>query len=184
MDTRSRAPPTATRSVLGYHPLAPPPGPAPARCLFSRMRKGSAGSSRGVVRFVDELVAMLKRAGATGPTTVRADSGFWSWKLIQPTRRPQHQVVDHRRSTARYLQPQSGQIGDDEWRRYRLHDRRPVPRSPKPPMSRAAARTKRRQRTVRLVVRRTRLTETVPTATVARLAPPRLHHQHAPISTP
>ena len=46
------------------------------------MRKGSAGSSRGVVRFVDELVARLKRAGATGAKTVRADSGFWSWKLI------------------------------------------------------------------------------------------------------
>ena len=50
--------------------------------LFARMRKGSAGSSRGVVRFVDELVARLKRAGATGAKTVRADSGFWSWKLI------------------------------------------------------------------------------------------------------
>ena len=46
------------------------------------MRKGSAGSSRGVVRFVDELVANLRRAGTAGPTTVRADSGFWSRKLI------------------------------------------------------------------------------------------------------
>ena len=46
------------------------------------MRKGSAGSSRGVVRFVDELVANLRRAGAAGPTTVRADTGFWSRKLI------------------------------------------------------------------------------------------------------
>ena len=46
------------------------------------MRKGSAGSSRGVVRFADELVASLRRAGAAGPTTVRGDSGFWSWKLI------------------------------------------------------------------------------------------------------
>ena len=46
------------------------------------MRKGSAGSSRGVVRFVDELVASLRRAGAGGPITVRADSGFWSPKLI------------------------------------------------------------------------------------------------------
>ena len=35
-----------------------------------------------MVRFVDELVANLRRAGATGPTTVRADSGFWSHKLI------------------------------------------------------------------------------------------------------
>ncbi len=46
------------------------------------MRKGSAGSGRGIVRFINELVAVVARAGATGPLTVRADSGFWSWKLI------------------------------------------------------------------------------------------------------
>jgi hypothetical protein len=45
------------------------------------MRRGSANTARGVVRFVDELVANVKRAGAAGPMTVRADSGFWSWKL-------------------------------------------------------------------------------------------------------
>ena len=50
--------------------------PTPARC---RMRKGSAGSSRSAS---PELVASLRRAGAAGPTTVRGDSGFWSWKLI------------------------------------------------------------------------------------------------------
>jgi hypothetical protein len=47
------------------------------------MRKGSAGSSRGIIRFVDELFAAVRRAGATGPITIRADSGFWSWKLIE-----------------------------------------------------------------------------------------------------
>ena len=36
----------------------------------------------GVVRFVDELVANLRRAGAARGATVRADSGFWSHKLI------------------------------------------------------------------------------------------------------
>ncbi|MEZ5310401.1 MAG: transposase [Microthrixaceae bacterium] len=50
--------------------------------LFARMRKGSANTARGVVRFVDELAANLKGAGSTGAVTVRADSGFWSWKLI------------------------------------------------------------------------------------------------------
>ena len=66
---------------LGYHPLLATLA-GTGEILFARMRKGSAGSSRGVVRFVDELVARLKRAGATGAKTVRADSGFWSWKLI------------------------------------------------------------------------------------------------------
>ncbi len=68
-------------SVLGYHPLLAARADT-REVLGARMRKGSAGSSRGVVRFVDELVANLRRAGAAGPTTVRGDSGFWSWKLI------------------------------------------------------------------------------------------------------
>jgi hypothetical protein len=71
---------------LGYHPLIAARSDT-AEIVFSRMRKGSAGSSRGVVRFVDELVAIVRRAGATGPVTVRADSGFWSWKLIDTLNR-------------------------------------------------------------------------------------------------
>ena len=68
--------------VLGHHPLLATRA-GTGEVLFARMRKGSAGSSRGIVRFVDELVANLARAGATGPKAVRADSGFWSWKLIR-----------------------------------------------------------------------------------------------------
>lgn len=66
---------------LGYHPLLATRADT-GEVLFSRIRKGSAGSGRGIVRFIDELVAVVTRAGATGPMTVRADSGFWSWKLI------------------------------------------------------------------------------------------------------
>lgn len=66
---------------LGYHPLLATRATT-GEILFSRMRKGSAGSGRGIVRFIDELVAVVARAGVTGPMTVRADSGFWSWKLI------------------------------------------------------------------------------------------------------
>lgn len=67
--------------VLGYHPLLATRA-GTGEVLFSRMRRGSANTARGVIRFVDELVANLKRAGATGAMTVRADSGFWSWKLV------------------------------------------------------------------------------------------------------
>jgi hypothetical protein len=35
-----------------------------------------------VTRFIDELAARLGRAGATGQLSVRADSGFWSAKLL------------------------------------------------------------------------------------------------------
>jgi hypothetical protein len=66
---------------LGYHPLLATRA-GTGEVLFARMRKGSANTARGVVRFVDELLANLHRAGATGPITARADSGFWSWKLV------------------------------------------------------------------------------------------------------
>ena len=51
--------------VLGYHPLLAARADT-REVLAARMRKGSAGSARGVVRFVDEVVANLRRAGATG----------------------------------------------------------------------------------------------------------------------
>jgi hypothetical protein len=66
---------------LGYHPLLATIA-GTGEIVMSRLRKGSAASSRGVVRLVDELVAVLGRGGATGHLTVRADSGFWSWKLV------------------------------------------------------------------------------------------------------
>jgi len=66
---------------LGYHPLLATRA-GTGEILFSRMRQGSAGSGRGVIRFIDELLAIIARTGATGPTTVRADSGFWSPKLV------------------------------------------------------------------------------------------------------
>ena len=141
---------------LGYHPLLATRA-GTGEILFSRMRKGSAGSSRGVVRFVDELVAMLKRAGASGSTTVRADSGFWSWKLIK--RLDAHNI---KWSITVALQPAIRTaieaIGDDEWRDidYTIGGQAQVTETT---YVTGGGRTKRRQRTVRLVVRRTRLTE-------------------------
>ena len=65
--------------VLGYHPvLATRAGTG--EVLHARLRKGS--SQRGHRRFVEELIARVRRGGASGPLTLRADSGFWSYKLI------------------------------------------------------------------------------------------------------
>jgi hypothetical protein len=50
--------------------------------LHVRLRKGSAGSPRGVLRFVDELIPRVKRAGASGPALLRADNSFWNKKLM------------------------------------------------------------------------------------------------------
>jgi hypothetical protein len=51
------------------------------------MRKGSANTARGGERFVNETAGRICRAGAPGPTTVRADSGFWSAKVLAACRR-------------------------------------------------------------------------------------------------
>ncbi len=53
---------------LGYHPLLATRA-GTGEILFSRMRKGSAGSSRGIIRFVNELIANIRRADVTGPVT-------------------------------------------------------------------------------------------------------------------
>jgi hypothetical protein len=65
----------------GYHPLLASRADT-GEVLHIRLRKGQAGSSRGVVRFADELIARVARAGATGEKLLRADSAFWNKKLI------------------------------------------------------------------------------------------------------
>ena len=64
---------------LGYHPLVATRA-ATGEVLHARLRKGS--SQRGHKRFIQELVARVRRAGAAGPLVVRADSGFFSYALI------------------------------------------------------------------------------------------------------
>jgi len=70
---------------LGYHPLLATHATS-GEVLHARLRKGSANTGRGILRFCDELVARLRRAGASGELTLRMDSGFWSAKLIRRLR--------------------------------------------------------------------------------------------------
>ncbi len=65
----------------GYHPLLATRADT-GEVLHIRLRKGSAGSPRGVLRFAEELIARVTRAGASGPKLLRADSAFWNKKLI------------------------------------------------------------------------------------------------------
>jgi hypothetical protein len=65
----------------GYHPiLATRAGTG--EVLHIRCRKGAANTSRGALRFVEELIPRVARAGATGPKLLRADSGFWNKKIF------------------------------------------------------------------------------------------------------
>ena len=154
---------------LGYHPLLATRADT-SEILFSRMRKGSAGSSRGIVRFVNELVANLARTTATGPITVRADSAFWSGDLIR--RLNKHRiawsitVTDHASiRTAIAAIPEGDWVDID----YTLAGKAQVAETVH---TIGGGQTKRKQLSVRLVVRRTRLTN----AKQAALWPHWRHH--------
>jgi len=75
--------------TLGYHPLLAFRADS-GEVLHTRLRMGAANTARGIVRFLDELVARLRRAGASGELTFGMDSGFWSAKTLKTLRR--HQV--------------------------------------------------------------------------------------------
>jgi hypothetical protein len=55
--------------------------------LHARQRTGRAASGRGAERFVNETAGRVRRAGASGQLTLRADSGFWSAKVLAACRR-------------------------------------------------------------------------------------------------
>jgi hypothetical protein len=98
---------------LGYHPLLATRS-GTGEVLHVRQRKGQAGSGRGALRFVQELVARVRRAGAQGEILIRADSAFWNKKVLAYLARngcrysiavTMHKVVAER----------IAQIGDGAW---------------------------------------------------------------------
>src|SRR5215211_4946425 len=98
---------------LGYHPLLAARS-GTNEVLHVRLRKGQANTQRGALRFVNELLARVRRAGASGEILFRADSGFWNKKV---TARLREQgcgysigVTNHKIVTA-----QIAQIPDDAW---------------------------------------------------------------------
>src|ERR1039458_567800 len=67
---------------LGYHPLVAIRAGS-GEVIHIRNRKGKANTQRGNPRFVDELLARVRRAGATGTILIRADTGFENHKLFK-----------------------------------------------------------------------------------------------------
>jgi len=67
--------------LLGYHPILATRADT-REVLQIRLRKGSANTQKGMLRFTEELIARVKRAGATGVKLLRADSGFWNVKVF------------------------------------------------------------------------------------------------------
>jgi hypothetical protein len=67
---------------LGYHPILAVRSDT-GEVLHIRNRKGKANTQRGIARFVDELLARVRRAGHSGQVIIRADSGFENHKLMK-----------------------------------------------------------------------------------------------------
>ena len=58
----------------GYHPLLAVAA-GTGDVLMSRLREGRANTARGAAHFLRETVSRVRRAGASGQLTARADSG-------------------------------------------------------------------------------------------------------------
>jgi hypothetical protein len=67
--------------LLGYHPILATRADT-REVLHIRLRKGSANTQKGMLRFTEELIARVARAGAEGVKLLRADSGFWNTKVF------------------------------------------------------------------------------------------------------
>jgi hypothetical protein len=72
--------------VRGYHPLLASVAGS-GEVVHSRLRGGNANSGRGAASFIAESLRRVRRAGATGPLTLRADSGFYSRAVVDACRR-------------------------------------------------------------------------------------------------
>ncbi len=142
--------------VLGYHPLIAVRA-GTGEVLHARLRKGS--SQRGTKRFCEELIARVRHCGATGALTLRADSGFFSWDLLKILDRLSvtWSITVHQNAS---VQAAIAAIDEDAWIDITYPDGGAAQVAETIYVT-GGGKTKRAERRVRLVVRRTRLTDTV-----------------------
>ena len=140
--------------VLGYHPLVAVWANT-GEVLHARLRKGS--SRRGHKRFCEELVARVRRSGAAGQLVLRADAGFFSWALIDTLAR-----LSVAWSITVTINPQVraaiDAIDESAWVSIEYPDGGDAQVGETTYVS-GGGKTKRKERRVRLVVRRTRLAD-------------------------
>ena len=70
----------------GYHPLLAVAA-GTGDVLMARLREGRANTARGAAHFLRETVGRVRRAGATGQLTMRADSGFYTQAVVATCRK-------------------------------------------------------------------------------------------------
>jgi hypothetical protein len=71
--------------VRGYHPLIAAVA-GTGDVVHCRLRGGNANSGRGAKSFLIETFNRLRAADATGPVTLRCDSGFYSRNVVDACR--------------------------------------------------------------------------------------------------
>ncbi len=145
--------------VLGYHPLVACRA-GTGELLHARLRRGSANTARGARRFVEELVARVRRAGADGEMVMRMDSGFWSNDTIATLERLDLRYTMTVRTGNQAIAAAISAIAEDGWADIGYTD------------SGVAQVGETVYKGRRLVVRRTRLTDPYQ----ARLWPEWRHH--------
>ena len=139
---------------LGYHPILATRADT-GEVLHARMRKGAANTQRGARRFIDEVVARVRRAGASGELTVRVDSGFWSNDTITGLNRLNVRYTMAVRTNTKGINKAISDIAETAWRTidYTLDGEAQVAECD------YTTGTGRHAATRRLIVRRTRLTD-------------------------
>ena len=70
----------------GYHPLLAVAA-GTGEVLMARLREGRANTARGADHFLRETVSRVRYAGASGPLTMRADSGFYTHSVVSACRK-------------------------------------------------------------------------------------------------
>lgn len=76
----------AYSGVRGYHPLLAIAA-GTGDVLMARLRAGRANTARGAAHFLTETISRVRKAGASGVLTVRADSGFYAEGVVAVCRR-------------------------------------------------------------------------------------------------
>jgi hypothetical protein len=100
--------------VLGYHPILATRADT-GEILHARLRKGSANTQRGTKRFVEELVARLRRAGASGQIIIRFDSGYWNYDTIKVLTRLKVSYTMAVRTGTKAVDAAISQIDESKW---------------------------------------------------------------------
>lgn len=154
---------------LGYDPLVATRADT-GKVLHARIRKGSANTQRGARRFIDELVARVRRAGAGGGLTIRFDSGFWANDTIAVLNRLDVRYTMAVRCSSKGINNAITAIPDEAWTPIAYTDDGEAEGAYTTGVGNKAEMH-------RLVVRRTRLTDKGAVEVAARLATPRVPHR-------